>query len=69
MAPRKDSPHPPVDPNAGANPGYDDANPRGPADLPRDRRDDRGMQDGKAPNPDAGGLGRDPVTKADPADD
>jgi hypothetical protein len=62
-------PHPPTDPKPGANPGYDDANPRGRDDLPRDRRDDRGMQDGKVPNPEAGGLERDPVVKPDPAED
>jgi hypothetical protein len=69
MSPRNDAPLPPADPHAGANPGYDDSNPRGPRDLPRDRRDARGMQDGKVPNPEAGGLERDPVVKPDPAED
>lgn len=58
---------PPVDPRPGANAGYDDANPRSRDDAPLHREDARGNEFGQARNPDTGGLGRDPVTRPDPA--
>lgn len=60
---------PPVDPRPGANPGYDDANPRGPADVPRHRPDARGADFGNMPNPEAGGLDRPTGATPDPAAD
>jgi hypothetical protein len=69
MSQRKDPLHPPVAPRPGENSGYDDAYPHSRRDLSRDRRDARGLQDGKMPNPEVGGLARDPVTKPDPAED
>ncbi|HEY4555970.1 MAG TPA: hypothetical protein VIG68_05995 [Lysobacter sp.] len=58
---------PQVDPRPGRNPGYDDANPRGPEDVPLHEEDQRGAEFGKLPNPDVGGLNRDPVVHPDPA--
>lgn len=57
------------DPRPGANPGYDDVNPRDRHDVPRHQPDARGHDFGKVPNPDAGGLERNPVTQPDPAGD
>ena len=67
MSPEKGT-TPQIDPRPGKNPGYDDANPRTPEDAPRHLEDSRGADFGKLPNPDAGGLGRDPVVRSDPAD-
>lgn len=58
---------PQADPRAGANPGYDDANPRVPADVPRHHPDARGADFGKVPNPEAGGLKRPQGDNPDPA--
>lgn len=60
---------PQVDPRAGANPGYDDANPRSKEDVPLHQPDARGEDFGNLPNPEAGGLRRPVVVKPDPADD
>lgn len=59
---------PQVDPRPGKNPGYDDANPRTREDVPQRLEDARGENFGKLPNPEAGGLNRDPVAKPDPTD-
>lgn len=61
--------HPQVDPRPGANPGYDDANPRGPVDVPRHQPDARGADFGKVPDPEAGGLDRPTGATPDPASD
>ncbi|MFZ5656622.1 MAG: hypothetical protein ACOY37_06125 [Pseudomonadota bacterium] len=61
--------HPQVDPRPGRNPGYDDANPRGPVDVPRHSPDARGADFGNLPNPEAGGLERPPGASPDPAAD
>jgi hypothetical protein len=60
---------PQADPRSGANPGYDDANPRVQADVPRHQPDARGADFGKVPDPEAGGLNRPPGTSPDPASD
>lgn len=60
---------PQADPRPGANPGYDDTNPRNRGDVPRHQTDARGLDFGKAPNPEAGGLDRPPGTAPDPAAD
>lgn len=68
MAPEKQpDTTPPVDPRPGANPGYDDANPRSRADVPPRQEDARGENFGKLPNPEAGGLDREPTARPDPA--
>lgn len=58
---------PQVDPRAGANPGYDDANPRVPADVPPHQPDARGADFGNLPNPESGGLNRPQGANPDPA--
>ncbi len=60
---------PQADPRAGANPGYDEANPRNGADVPRHAPDARGNDFGKQPNPEAGGLERDQGDTPDVAAD
>lgn len=60
---------PPVDPRPGANPGYDDANPRHRGDVPRRQHDARGANFGQLPDPETGGLDRNPVAQPDPAAD
>ena len=57
------------DPRPGANPGYDDANPVSPDDVPRHQPDARGNDFGKHPNPEAGGLARPLGDAPDPAAD
>lgn len=66
---RTATPGPKPDPRPGRNPGYDDANPNGREDVPRHQEDMRGEDFGKLPNPEAGGLEREPTAKPDPADD
>lgn len=67
--PDRDAP-PAADPRPGRNPGYDETQPRDTGDLPppEQRRDARGAKDGRLPNPDIGGLTRDPAATQDPAD-
>lgn len=69
-APDRDAP-PAADPRAGHNPGYDETHPRDAGDVRplEDRIDMRGAKDGRLPNPEAGGLARDPDVTPDPADD
>ena len=50
------------DPKPGRNPGYAEPN-------PRDREDAAKPDPKKPPNPDAGGMERDPNASPDPADD
>lgn len=50
---------PGADPAAGHNPGYAE-------NQPRDREDAQKAENGKRPNPDVGGLGRDSENDADP---
>lgn len=65
-APRNDPPAPDrsappgADPAPGHNPGYAE-------DHPRDREDAQMTENGKRPNPDAGGADRDVNNDADPA--
>lgn len=67
--PDHDAP-PAADPRPGHNPGYDETHPRDADDLrpPEERLDTRGAKDGRLPNPDIGGLTRDPVATQDPTD-
>lgn len=59
---RRDKTVPPgPDPKPGRNPGYAEPN-------PRDRDDAKQPDPRKPPNPDAGGMERDPETSPDPAD-
>lgn len=58
---------PQVDPRPGANPGYDDANPRSREDAPLRQPDARGHDFGQLPDPETGGLDRNPVAQPDPA--
>ena len=51
-----------VDPDAGANPGYAEK-------QPRDRDDARRPDPRRPRNPDEGGLDREPQPGADPADE
>ena len=60
---------PQADPRPGANPGYDDANPRSRADAPLRQPDARGDDFGQLPDPETGGLKRNPVAQPDPAGD
>lgn len=60
---------PQADPRAGANPGYDEANPRTPGDVPRHAPDARGNDFGKRPNPESGGLRREQGDTPDVAAD
>jgi hypothetical protein len=60
---------PPVDPRPGANPGYDDANPRSKEDVPQHLEDARGADFGYLPNPEIGGLNRNPAATPDPTDE
>ncbi|WP_462114790.1 hypothetical protein [Lysobacter xanthus] len=67
MAPPEKGTTPQIDPRPGKNPGYDDANPRSREDVPLRQEDARGENFGKLPNPEVGGLDRDPVVRPDPA--
>lgn len=60
---------PQADPRPGANPGYDDANPRSREDVPRHQPDARGHDFGNLPNPESGGLERPRGDTPDPAAD
>ena len=69
VPPREKGTTPQVDPRPGANPGYDDANPRSREDAPRHQPDARGHDFGQLPDPETGGLDRNPVAQPDPAAD
>lgn len=58
---------PQADPRPGKNPGYDDTNPRTREDVPPHQPDARGEDFGSLPNPESGGLRRDPVVRPDTA--
>lgn len=68
--PDHDAP-PAADPRPGHNAGYDETQPRDAGDLraAKDRLDSRGAQDGRLPNPDVGGMKRDPEVTPDPAEE
>lgn len=68
-SPDRDAP-PAADPRPGHNAGYDETHPRDAGDVRpvEERLDTRGAEDGRLPNPDVGGLTRDPEVTPDPTE-